>query len=84
MVTSRIKVSIILLLCFTGLMCLENSAADMRKELLDNYSSIKTFEAEFKQHNYWQEMDTELISKGKIYFDNDNLKLEYSDPVGQF
>jgi outer membrane lipoprotein-sorting protein len=75
---------IFILLGFTGLWCLENPAEDLRKELLENYSTIETFEAEFRQLNYWQELDTELTSTGKIYFDNDNLKLEYSSPAGQF
>ena len=84
MVTCLTKCLIIVFISFSGLWGLDKRAEDLKQELLDNYSTIRTFEADFNQQNYWQELDKELNSKGKIYFNNDNLKLDYTKPEGQF
>lgn len=84
MVTCRIKLFTLILVVFSGLFAQLDEAEDLKQILLDNYSNINTFEAEFQQHNYWHDLDTELFSKGDIYFNNTHLKLAYRDPVGQF
>lgn len=52
-------------------------------DLIEKYDSIKTYEADFEQHNYWKEIDTAKTSYGKIYYDSSYLLLEYSEPEGQ-
>jgi len=84
MVTFLISLIIIVLFAVSPLWCEEVDHLLVKQELQESYSGIETYEADFIQHNYWPELDTSLESKGKIYYNNTNLKLEYSDPEGQF
>ena len=51
--------------------------------LIEKYDSIKTYEADFIQENFWKEIDTAKTSYGKIYYNSSFLLLEYSEPEGQ-
>ncbi len=82
--TCRIKIILTILCAISLLFSAEADPENLKQKLLDAYSGINTFEAEFVQNNFWPELDKELISYGKIYFDNDHLKLAYTDPEGQF
>ncbi len=59
------------------------NAAKVFADLEKSYEQITTFEAEFTQHNHWQELDTSLMSKGIIAYDKRNLLLSYTEPPGQ-
>ena len=52
-------------------------------DLIEKYDSIKTYEADFIQENFWKEIDAAKTSYGKIYYDSSFLLLEYSEPEGQ-
>lgn len=52
-------------------------------DLLEKYDSIKTYEADFIQENFWKELDIAKTSYGKIYYDSSFLLLEYMEPEGQ-
>lgn len=52
-------------------------------EVLITYSTIYTYEASFVQVNYWDEIDVYKTSEGKLYYDKENLLMDYSQPVGQ-
>ena len=56
---------------------------EIHLDLIEKYDSIKTYEADFEQHNYWKELDIAKTSYGKIYYDSSFLLLEYSEPEGQ-
>jgi outer membrane lipoprotein-sorting protein len=47
------------------------------------YSSIKSYEADFTQQNYWKELDVSKQSNGKIYYNTDCFLMKYSEPTGQ-
>ncbi len=53
------------------------------EEILITYSAIYTYEAKFVQENYWAEININKISEGKLYYDKENLLMEYSQPDGQ-
>lgn len=52
-------------------------------QLKNRYVEVETYQAEFSQENYWAEVDISKISKGKMYYNNDNLLLSYQQPDGQ-
>ena len=52
-------------------------------KLVNKYDSIKTFQAEFVQTNYWKEIDETLVSRGKIYYNSKKLLLDYIKPKPQ-
>ncbi|MCK4311827.1 MAG: hypothetical protein KAW88_03725, partial [Candidatus Cloacimonetes bacterium] len=56
---------------------------EIYENILIKYSSIKTYEANFLQENYWKELDTFKQSFGKIYYDSSHLLLDYEEPQGQ-
>jgi outer membrane lipoprotein-sorting protein len=84
MATFLIRLGLILLIGFSSLCCEEINPDILRQNMIDTYSNIDTYKADFIQNNYWEEIDVSLDSAGKIFFDNHNLKLEYNDPEGQF
>lgn len=61
----------------------ENRLNKIYDEVLINYSNVNTYETSFVQENYWIEMDVAKTSKGKLFYDKDNLSLNYSEPDGQ-
>ena len=76
-----------ILLAFILLLFLSASADDKLDEIynsvIEKYSSISTFEADFTQENYWKDLDVEKISSGKVYYNRNCFLLSYSDPAGQ-
>ena len=52
-------------------------------KLVNKYDSIKTFQADFVQTNYWKEIDETLVSRGKIYYNSKKLLLDYMKPKPQ-
>ncbi len=52
-------------------------------KLVNKYDSIKTFQADFVQTNYWKEIDETLVSRGKIYYNSKKLLLDYIKPKPQ-
>lgn len=53
------------------------------EQVLITYSTIDTYETFFVQENYWVEIDINKTSEGKLYYDNKNLLMDYSQPNGQ-
>ena len=82
MVTYLNKILLFILfptLLIAGDVTLEN----IYEDVIITYSTIYTYEAEFKQENYWAEINIDKISKGKLYYDKENLLMDYSQPDGQ-
>ncbi|MCK4695211.1 MAG: outer membrane lipoprotein carrier protein LolA [Candidatus Cloacimonetes bacterium] len=76
------KILLILFLFFSSLFANEK-LEEIYENILIKYSSIKTYEANFMQENYWKELDTFKQSYGKIYYDSSHMLLDYEEPAGQ-
>lgn len=61
----------------------ENALETIYEQVLLTYSTIRTYETSFVQDNYWKEIDIYKSSEGKLYYDKENLLMNYSVPVGQ-
>ena len=77
------KALLVLFLFFTSLFADDQLLEEIYENILIKYSSIKTYEANFLQENYWEELDTFKQSFGKIYYDTSHLLLDYEKPPGQ-
>ncbi|MCK4694889.1 MAG: outer membrane lipoprotein carrier protein LolA [Candidatus Cloacimonetes bacterium] len=77
------KALLVLFLFFTSLFANEQLLEEIYENILIKYSSIKTYEANFLQENYWKELNTFKQSFGKIYYDSSHLLLDYEEPAGQ-
>ncbi len=82
MVTYLNRVLLILLLP-TLLFANEVTLESIYEQILIKYSTIDTYETEFVQENYWNEIDVNKISEGKLYYNKENLLMEYTQPDGQ-
>ena len=82
MVTYLNRVLLILLLP-TLLFANEVTLESIYEQILIKYSTIDTYETEFVQENYWNEIDVNKTSEGKLYYNKENLLMEYSQPDGQ-
>ncbi len=82
MVTYLNKILLFLLLP-TLLIANEKALETIYEQVLITYSTIDTYGAFFVQDNYWEEIDIYKSSEGKLYYDNENLLMDYSDPLGQ-
>jgi len=80
----KTKLLIILFAALSLLWCEEIDPDIVKQNLIEHYSSIETYQADFEQSNYWQELELELNSFGKIFYNRSYLKLQYEDPEGQF
>ena len=82
----NLKILLVLILYFsfsTFILAQDDILNEIYLDLLEKYDSIKTYEADFIQENFWKEIDTAKTSYGKIYYDSSFLLLEYSEPEGQ-
>lgn len=82
MVTYLNKILLFILfptLLIAGDVTLEN----IYEDILITYSTVYTYDAIFKQENYWSEINIDKISEGKFYYDKENLLMDYSQPEGQ-
>lgn len=61
----------------------DNTLENIFEDILLTYSVIYTYEAFFVQENYWAEINVDKISEGKLYYDKENLLMDYSQPDGQ-
>ena len=52
--------------------------------LKNRYLNFTTFEADIIQTNYFSDHEITLESKGSIFWHNDTIVLEYTEPVYQF
>ena len=82
MVTYLNRVLLILLLP-TLLFANEVTLESIYEQILIKYSTIDTYETEFVQENYWNEIDVNKTSEGKLYYNKENLLMEYIQPDGQ-
>ena len=71
------------LLLPTLLMANEKALETIYEQVLITYSTIDTYGTSFVQENYWEEIDIHKTSEGKLYYDNKNLLMNYSQPNGQ-
>ncbi|MCK5050412.1 MAG: outer membrane lipoprotein carrier protein LolA [Candidatus Cloacimonetes bacterium] len=75
---------ILLFLLFPALLIANEKALEtIYEQVLLTYSTIRTYETSFVQDNYWKEIDIYKNSEGKLYYDKENLLMDYSVPVGQ-
>jgi outer membrane lipoprotein-sorting protein len=76
-----------IILVFFLLLLLSAAAADniddIYEAILEKYSSISTYEADFTQENYWKDLDVDKISSGKVYYNSNCFLLSYTEPAGQ-
>ncbi len=82
MATYLNKIFLFLLLP-TLLIAKEKALEIIYEEVLITYSTIHTYEANFVQENYWEEIDVYKTSEGKLYYNKENLLMNYSIPEGQ-
>ncbi len=82
MATYLNKILLIFLLP-TLLIANEKTLETIYEEVLITYSTIHTYEANFVQENYWEEIDVYKTSEGKLYYNKENLVMDYFIPVGQ-
>ncbi|MBT3756587.1 MAG: outer membrane lipoprotein carrier protein LolA [Candidatus Cloacimonetes bacterium] len=82
MVTYLNKLLLFLLLP-TLLIATDNTLENTYENILITYSTVYTYEAKFIQENYWAEINIDKISEGKLYYDKENLLMDYSQPDGQ-
>lgn len=75
---------ILLFLLLPTLLIANEKALETRYEkVLITYSTIHTYETSFVQENYWKEIDVYKTSEGKLYYDEENLLMDYFIPEGQ-
>jgi len=82
MVTYLNKILLFILLPIL-LIASEKSLDTIYEDVLITYSTINTYETYFVQDNYWEEIDVYNSSEGKLYYDKENLLMDYSEPIGQ-
>ena len=82
MATYLNKIFLFLLLP-TLLIANEKTLETIYEEVLITYSTIHTYEANFVQENYWEEIDVYKTSEGKLYYNKENLVMDYFIPIGQ-
>lgn len=82
MVTYLNRILFIILLP-TLLFANEVTLESVYEQILIKYSTIDTYETEFVQENYWNEIDVYKTSEGKLYYNKENLLMDYSQPDGQ-
>jgi len=82
MVTYLNKLLLFLLLP-TLLIATDNTLENTYENILITYSTAYTYEAKFIQENYWAEINIDKISEGKLYYNKENLLMDYSQPDGQ-
>jgi outer membrane lipoprotein-sorting protein len=80
----KIRLLIIFFAVIPFLWCEEIDPEMVKQNLIEHYTRIETYQADFQQANYWQELDLKLNSSGKIFYNRSYLKLQYEDPEGQF
>lgn len=61
----------------------EEHLSNIYSRLTDAYDDVVTYQAEFVQHNYWDERQVTLQSEGIISFTQEIFALNYSKPEGQ-
>ncbi len=74
---------LLLFLFPTLLIANDKNLETIYEQVLINYSTIYTYETIFTQVNYWEEIDVDKTSEGKLYYDKEKLLMAYSQPVGQ-
>ena len=74
---------LLFLLLPTLLIANEKTLETIYEKVLIKYSKINTYETSFVQENYWEEIDVYKTSEGKLYYDEENLLMDYSQPNGQ-
>ncbi|MBN1948620.1 MAG: outer membrane lipoprotein carrier protein LolA [Candidatus Cloacimonetes bacterium] len=83
MVTLNIRILVFIILAASGLQAENDRLNRLYENLKTNYSQVETYQAEFRQENFWQEMNLQKISWGRLFYDNNRLLLEYDEPLGQ-
>jgi len=83
MVTLKNRIVLGLLICAGLLIAQPGDLNHIYENMISTYDSVVTFQADFVQENYWPEMEISQSSNGVIYYDSDNLLMEYSNPEGQ-
>ena len=81
MVLKNFSLSIILLCSVLFLKAIDNDK--LHGDLVSKYDQIKTFQADVRQTSYYNELDIEKVSEGKIYYTDEKLALSYSKPANE-
>ena len=79
----KLKILLLLIVSSFGLFAAEMNIEKIYAGVIENYKTIKTFQADLVQTNYWKELDIEKESLGRIIYNEENLLLNYLDPAGQ-
>ena len=78
-----LKNKLILIILIFPLLLVAENADSLRLRIVAKYDAIDTFQADFIQQNIWKELDKSFTSKGKIYYDKNNLIMLYAEPDEQ-
>ncbi len=57
--------------------------SDLYQELINKYGQVETFQADLQQTSYYSEIDYTNISQGKIYYNPNNIFIEYTSPKAE-
>jgi outer membrane lipoprotein-sorting protein len=79
----KLKILLLLIVSSFGLFAAEMNIEKIYAGVIENYKTIKTFQADLVQTNYWKELDIEKESLGRIIYNEENLLLNYVNPAGQ-
>ena len=83
MATLNIRILVLIMLAASGLQAENGRLNRLYENLKANYSLVETYQAEFRQENFWPEMNLQKISRGSIFYDKSRLLLKYDEPQGQ-
>lgn len=53
------------------------------ESIIQTYTELTSFRANFTQKNYWAEQDLDMTSEGELVFQGEKFSLTYSEPQGQ-
>lgn len=78
----KATVALIMIMIYTGLTA-ALTIDEVYLQLIDRYTEIDYYTADFNQINYWRAQNRQIESRGKIYMADDKLAVIFSRPPGQ-
>ena len=82
MATCLIKITLLSLFLISSLFA-DSKLEEIYEKITITYSTIRSYEADFQQVNYWKKLEIVKQSEGKIYYNTEHFLMKYSDPAGQ-
>jgi len=83
MVTLKNRIIVVLVISLGLLSAQPGDLNHIYENIISTYDSVVTFQADFVQENYWPEMEVSQTSDGILFYNSENLLMDYSTPEGQ-